>query len=92
MQCPKCDATTSVVDSRPQISAIKRRRRCDDKLCGHRFNTQEIILHDLPKTTPTPKPKPKKRKLKPRDPFKDPAYLESLNDEELEALIGGGNG
>ena len=80
MNCIKCKGTTSVVDSRPQeTSAIKRRRKCGT--CGHRFNTIKEVVKEVVRI--------KKPKIKPRNPFNDDAYLDSLSDDELEALIGG---
>tara|TARA_B100001063_G_C16402679_1_gene375606 strand:- start:173 stop:460 length:288 start_codon:yes stop_codon:yes gene_type:complete len=91
MNCVKCNSATSVVDSRPQeTSAIKRRRKCG--ACGHRFNTIEQILTEttVVKTVVVKeKVKVSKPKVKPRDPFDDPSYLETLSDYELEELIGG---
>jgi transcriptional regulator NrdR family protein len=101
MNCVKCNSATSVVDSRPlkfckkihrEASAIKRRRKCNS--CGHRFNTIEQLLTEktVVKTVVVKekeKVKVSKPKVKPRDPFDDPSYLESLSDHELEELIGG---
>ena len=91
MNCVKCNSATSVVDSRPQeTSAVKRRRKCS--ACGHRFNTIEQILTvtTVVKTVVVKeKVKVSKPKVKPRDPFDDPSYLETLSDYELEELIGG---
>jgi len=90
MNCIKCNSTTSVVDSRPQeSSAIKRRRKCG--ACGHRFNTIEQVLTDdtIVKTVIVKEAvRTKKTSFRPRNPFNDEAYLDSLNDDELEALIG----
>jgi|TARA_R110000782_G_scaffold95567_1_gene179607 transcriptional regulator NrdR family protein len=90
MNCIKCKGTTSVVDSRPQeTSAIKRRRKCGT--CGHRFNTIEQVLTEaaIVKEVVKEVVRIKKPKIKPRNPFNDDAYLDSLSDDELEALIGG---
>ena len=90
MNCIKCKGTTSVVDSRPQeTSAIKRRRKCGT--CGHRFNTIEQVLTEaaIVKEVVKEVVRIKKPKSKPRNPFNDDAYLDSLSDDELEALIGG---
>jgi transcriptional repressor NrdR len=77
MNCLKCNSSTSVVDSRPQeTSAIKRRRKCNS--CGYRFSTIEQVL--TKKTVVkkvTVKKVVNKPKVKPRDPFSDPAYLDS---------------
>ena len=89
MNCIKCNGSTSVVDSRPQeTSAIKRRRKCSD--CGHKFSTieqvltKDIIVKEIVKAVV----RKKKTSFRPRNPFNDEAYLDSLNDDELEALIG----
>ena len=89
MNCIKCNGSTSVVDSRPQeTSAVKRRRKCSD--CGHKFSTieqvltKDIIVKEAVKTIV----KTKKASFRPRNPFNNEAYLDSLNDDELEALIG----
>ena len=42
MQCPKCNKSTQVLDSRPDGRAVKRRRKC--KSCGFRFATTESII------------------------------------------------
>ena len=92
MNCIKCNSTTSVVDSRPQeSSAIKRRRKC--AACGYRFNTIEQVLTEtvIVKEVVKETVRINKPKIKPIDPFKDDAYLESLSDAELEALIGEDN-
>jgi len=86
MNCIKCNGTTSVLDSRPQEnSAIKRRRKCG--ACGHRFNTIEQVLTKV--TVVQEVVQTKKARIKPRNPFNDDAYLDSLTDDELEELIGG---
>ena len=89
MNCIKCNGSTSVVDSRPQeTSAIKRRRKCSD--CGHRFSTIEQVLTKdiIVKETVKAVVRTKKTSFRPRNPFNDEAYLDSLNDDELEVLIG----
>jgi len=89
MNCLKCNSSTSVVDSRPQeTSAIKRRRKCG--ACGHRFNTIEQVLTEVTIIQEVVKEvvKTKKARIKPRNPFNDDAYLDSLTDDELEELIG----
>jgi transcriptional regulator NrdR family protein len=46
MNCPKCDSTNVyVVDSRPLVEFVSRRRHCKD--CGHRFNTVEITQEEF---------------------------------------------
>jgi len=40
MNCPVCNGTTGVVDSRPDEESVHRRRRCFD--CGYRFRTIEL--------------------------------------------------
>ena len=45
--CPKCNATTKVVNSRVYSDGfIKRRRACK---CGHRLTTVEIPWSDDPR-------------------------------------------
>ena len=39
MNCPKCQAKTAVIDSRPHKGTVRRRRKC--KKCGHRLTTYE---------------------------------------------------
>jgi transcriptional regulator NrdR family protein len=55
MQCPKCNAVTSVSTTKQLGKEIKRHRRC--KGCGHTFITMETILGSAPKGRP-PKLKP----------------------------------
>ena len=40
MTCPVCGGATKVVDSRPEVDNVHRRRKC--KECGYRFSTVEI--------------------------------------------------
>ena len=40
MTCPVCGGATKVVDSRPEVDTVHRRRKC--KECGYRFSTVEI--------------------------------------------------
>jgi len=44
VNCPKCDAETSVIDSRFALGTVRRRRQCD--ACGHRFTTREVNQED----------------------------------------------
>lgn len=47
MQCPVCQGSTKVLDSRDaRDHTIRRRRRCAH--CGHRFSTRERIEAALP--------------------------------------------
>ena len=47
MQCPKCSSdNSSVIDSRGDGEAIRRRRECD--ACGYRFTTFERVELALP--------------------------------------------
>jgi transcriptional repressor NrdR len=39
LDCPKCGANTSVIDTRPTLGGIRRRRECDE--CKERFTTLE---------------------------------------------------
>lgn len=42
MRCPRCKATTEVIDSRPTPENTWRRRRaCKEKSCGFRMSTYE---------------------------------------------------
>ena len=47
------------------------------------------VVDSRPQETSAIKIRIKKPKIKPRNPFNDDAYLDSLSDDELEALIGG---
>lgn len=40
MTCPNCENNTMVIDSRPTVDSVNRRRQCIN--CGFRFNTVEI--------------------------------------------------
>ena len=40
MTCPECNGKTKVVDSRPEVDCINRRRECTE--CGFRFSTVEL--------------------------------------------------
>lgn len=40
--CPKCGGETSVVDSRPYLDGVRRRREC--KECEYRFSTLEYTV------------------------------------------------
>lgn len=55
MQCPKCNAVSSVSTTIQLDKEIKRHRRCKD--CSHTFVTLETILGSVPKGRP-PKPRP----------------------------------
>ena len=94
MRCPVCKSPTSVIDSRPQSLAIKRRRKCDAlfRPCTHRFNTLEVTevsynVGSIPTASAKNKVNPKRKSL----PYSDPIFDESLTDDELEALITGEN-
>lgn len=41
MNCPYCDGSSKVVDSRPIPDGTRRRRQCD--ACGRRFTTHERL-------------------------------------------------
>lgn len=45
MHCPKCGATSGVVETREINGNNRRRRRCDDNGCDHRFTTLETVVH-----------------------------------------------
>ena len=53
MNCPICDGSTSVINSRtPTNDIVKRRRKC--MVCGYRFNTVETVeVPEAKKTYPT---------------------------------------
>ena len=42
MTCPHCGGDTKVIDSRPQVDSVHRRREC--LTCKERFSTAEIDL------------------------------------------------
>jgi transcriptional regulator NrdR family protein len=44
MKCPECGAETAVIDSRPALGTVRRRRECT--ACGHRFTTREVNQED----------------------------------------------
>lgn len=56
MNCPVCNGTTGVVDSRPDEESVHRRRRCFD--CGYRFNTIELDEDQWDKKQQKPKEPP----------------------------------
>ena len=45
MQCPKCDGKTKVIDSRPYIGGVYRKRKCT--LCNYQFYTEEFPTEDV---------------------------------------------
>lgn len=40
MTCPLCEEKTKVIDSRPNLDSVWRRRECT--ACGYKFNTVEM--------------------------------------------------
>lgn len=64
MQCPRCNKSTQVLDSRPDGRAVKRRRKC--KSCGFRFATTESIIKEAKSAKRKPVTKPHKTKPKER--------------------------
>lgn len=56
MNCPVCNGTTGVVDSRPDEESVHRRRRCFD--CGYRFGTIELDADQWDKKQQKPKEPP----------------------------------
>lgn len=57
--CPKCGfAGHRVIESRYQLKAQAKRRRCECKACGRRFNTQEQVWTGRLAPGPEPKPRP----------------------------------
>lgn len=69
MQCPRCNKSSQVLDSRTDGKAVNRRRRC--KSCGHRFATEEKIVGHSEKVN-TPKTLAKPKQLKPKTPVYQP--------------------
>lgn len=49
MNCPICEGTTKVIDSRGDSESVRRRRECAD--CGYRFFTLELD-EDMLKNSP----------------------------------------
>lgn len=45
MKCPKCKDSTEVLETRTIASGIRRRRRCINPHCEHRFTTTEAARH-----------------------------------------------
>jgi transcriptional repressor NrdR len=39
VNCPRCDSSTAILETRQAGEAVRRRRQCAD--CGHRFTTYE---------------------------------------------------
>lgn len=64
MNCPQCSAETSVIDTRPNVNGLRRRRVC--KACGFRFTTAEMIVADQrkPRTVTGTLPKKPAREAK----------------------------
>jgi len=100
MLCQKCKKRTKVTDSRFKEGNIIRTRRCQSKQCDEynvTFQTKEEVLAKAPKkrrpAPPSPKQRKKARQIK-RTPTNyidwESKEMDSLTDEELEALIGGG--
>ncbi len=42
IQCPLCQGTMKVVDSRDYLMSVRRRRACND--CGFRISTVELVV------------------------------------------------
>ena len=51
MNCPKCGAWTSVMESRPAKDKVARRRVCGN---GHRFSTYELAAKGTITDGPAP--------------------------------------
>jgi transcriptional repressor NrdR len=46
VNCPRCDASTAILETRrADGNAVRRRRRCSE--CGHRFTTYERAVPDV---------------------------------------------
>ncbi len=87
MKCPKCGAErSSVVDSRGEVRAIRRRRECQE--CGFRYTTFERI------EAPMPLVLKKDGRREPFDMEKVKAGLlracekRPVSAEEIDALLG----
>lgn len=46
MKCPKCEKDTRVTETRESNNKVRRRRRCQNSLCGHIFSTYETLKED----------------------------------------------
>ena len=79
MQCPKCNKSTQVLDSRPDGRAVKRRRKC--KSCGFRFATTESIIKEAKPAKPKPVTKP--HKTKPKEPAYQPPKNRGRDLDEI---------
>jgi transcriptional regulator NrdR family protein len=43
LHCPECGTKAEVIDSRVNhLSFVRRRRRCTNEKCGHRYTTFEV--------------------------------------------------
>jgi transcriptional regulator NrdR family protein len=49
MNCPKCESSTEVTDSRKKNKIVVRRRRCK---CGERFVTHEVMASIIDRVIP----------------------------------------
>jgi transcriptional repressor NrdR len=99
VNCPRCDASTSILETRrAEENAVRRRRRC--RKCGHRFTTYERAEPERPeviKRDGTRQPFEREKLLSglirashKRDV--DPRQLELIADRvEREALDSGGD-
>jgi len=99
MICPKCQAKTSVYNSRPKEKTIRRQRECSK--CKHRFATVEVleVTQAKPaKPKPEPKAKPipfererpvrrKKKIQRPRRSRFEDLDFDIMTDEEIEAAL-----
>lgn len=49
LYCPKCWAKAKCIDSRCHAltNTVRRRHKCQDKDCGHRFTSIEIIVGEV---------------------------------------------
>ena len=46
MNCPRCDSSTSILETRKADGGVALRRRRECSACGHRFTTYERALPD----------------------------------------------
>lgn len=53
MRCPKCDSDSAVTETRIVAGNNRRRRRCSNIHCDHRFTTIEAIVQSNQKHNDT---------------------------------------